>query len=290
MSQSLPSSQPDADRKSDSEDHIVLFLDAIVGAGRGASLLEKIRQTNKPMVVARKVAASAQFEQLYKLSRTTNISKTGTLEANLSAVGLSSADDRASFEELLERAFLPRLEKRADGFREIFNRLSHDSTEFPLIVETGCLRVPGNWAGDGQSTFLFDAFARRKGGLFYSIDINPESIDSARSVCSSFTNLILNDSVSALSAFSKLIGGRKIDLLYLDSFDVDHKNPMPSAIHHAKEFMAARPLIGSGSLICVDDYNLAGVEGGKGLVINAYMENIGAEIVYSGYQKVWRYP
>ena len=47
-------------------------------------------------------------------------------------------------------------------------------------------------------------------------------------------------------------------LLYLDSFDLDPDNPTPSAIHHVLELLAARPLLGPGTVVVVDDYGVGG--------------------------------
>jgi hypothetical protein len=81
---------------------------------------------------------------------------------------------------------------------------------------------------------------------------------------------------------------RPANLLYLDSYDLDPQNPMPSAIHHAMELMAAQRLIGPGTIVCVDDYGVGPKAGGKGLVLDLYFSAIRAEALYSGYQKMWR--
>jgi hypothetical protein len=81
---------------------------------------------------------------------------------------------------------------------------------------------------------------------------------------------------------------RPANLLYLDSYDLDPQNPMPSAIHHAMQLIAAQPLIGPGTLVCVDDYNVGPQAGGKGLLLDRYSSAIRAEVLHSGYQKVWR--
>ena len=181
----------------------------------------------------------------------------------------------------------PRLGKRADGFAAIFDALPRPRRDL-LVVETGCMRVPRNWEGDGQSTFMFDALARDCNGLFFSIDITVESVDTARRACSSATHLILNDSVAALHALSRAVPAQA-SLLYLDSYDVDLANPLPSAIHHALELTAARALIGPGTIVCVDDYGL-GSEGGKGMILDKFFSSIRAQVLYCGYQKVWRVP
>ncbi|MBV1833545.1 hypothetical protein [Novacetimonas pomaceti] len=167
-----------------------------------------------------------------------------------------------------------------------FDRLS--GRRAPFILETGCLRVGGNWEGDGQSTFQFDSFVRDVGGSVISIDITPDSIESARRACSGATSLILNDSVAALHMLS-LRCGAPVDLIYLDSFDLDHANPMPSAIHHIMELTAVRPLIGPDTLLCIDDYNVGDLgPGGKGLLVDRFMKTIRAEVLYDGYQKIWQ--
>jgi hypothetical protein len=134
---------------------------------------------------------------------------------------------------------------------------------------------------------MFDALARTRGGFFFSIDVTMESIESARRACSSTTNLLCGDSVATLHHLSALTP-RPANLLYLDSYDLDPQNPMPSAIHHAMELIAAQPLIGPGTLVCVDDYNVGPQAGGKGLLLDRYFSAIRAEVLHSGYQKVWR--
>ncbi|WP_148301070.1 hypothetical protein [Asaia platycodi] len=183
-------------------------------------------------------------------------------QADFDYVGLPRDAEKYQFSVAFERYIKPLLGKRADGFSVIFDALDHCSN--PFIIETGCLRIPENWEGDGQSTFQFDWYARAKNGSVTTIDINPMSIDSARRACSSVTSTILNDSVAALAA----IGARTkqtASLIYLDSFDLDLADPMPSAIHHAMEVMAAKNLIGPGTILCIDDFNVSPLgPGGKG--------------------------
>ena len=72
-----------------------------------------------------------------------------------------------------------------------------------------------------------------------------------------------------------------IDVLYLDSFDVDFNNPVPSSFHHIKELLAIFPKIQKGTLIVVDD-NFNGK--GKGQMIKDYMKNIGINPFFDEYQ------
>lgn len=263
---------------------LAALLDWIVGDGKGASLLARL--WDEPIErIAEEIARSPAFERLYKRGRTGDVGVEGAKSADPGWVGLADLPQDLTFEEQYRRYFRPRLGKRAEGFDVLFQTaLALDRSL--LIVETGTLRQPGNWEGDGQSTFMFDALTRSRGGAFFSIDVTIESIDSARRACSSATQLIANNSVAALHALAGLVS-RRIDILYLDSFDLDAGNPLPSAIHHGLELTAARPLIGPGTLICVDDY-AAGSGGGKGMIVERFLSNIGAKVLYAGYQKIWR--
>jgi hypothetical protein len=213
------------------------------------------------------------------------ITPDGQKHADPTFVGLADFDDSLPFEQQFERFFRPRLGKRADGFATLFAALAARPT--PLIIETGCLRTPDNWEGDGQSSFIFDALARDLHGKFLSIDASVESIATARRACSSAANFICNDSVSALHTLSQLARG-PADLLYLDSFDCDPANPLPSAIHHAMELTAAGSLCGSGTIVCVDDYGVTDHPGGKGLILDMFFTRIRADVLHAGYQKIWR--
>ena len=263
---------------------LAALLDRIAGDGKAAAILARLRDEPAERV-AEEIARSAAFERLYKLARTRDIGVEAAKAANPGLVGLSDLPQDLTFEEQYRRYFRPRLGKRAEGFDVLF-RSALALGRSLLIVETGTLRQPGNWEGDGQSTFMFDALVRSCGGALFSIDITIESIDSARKVCSSATQLIANDSVSALHTLAGIVS-KEIDLLYLDSFDVDAKNPLPSAIHHGLELTAVRPLIGPGTVICVDDYAV-GTGGGKGMIVERFLSNVGAKVLYSGYQKIWR--
>jgi len=263
-------------------------IDTIAGAGYSGRLFKRLSRSEKsPMSVALDMAKSEKFVQLYKSARTLNVMRAGRKDADPAFVGLPDLQLDLSFREQFEKFFRPKLARRAEGFQSIFDAvLQHH--ERPLIIETGCLRIPGNWEGDGQSTFMFDALAAERHGQFFSIDITSESIDTARSACSSVTQLICNDSVAALHALAELVT-RPVSLLYLDSFDLDIRDPLPSALHHLMELTAARPFIGPGTVVCVDDYAVDGAKGGKGMLVDRFCSQIRMEVLYSGYQKAWIY-
>lgn len=264
------------------------LLDHFAGPGEGRRVLARLLASAEPArSIAVALGGSDEFHRLYKVARTCYSTPQGRKDADPALVGVADFDQTLRFPEQFHRFFHPRLGKRAGGFAVIFEALARQPR--PLIVETGCLRIPGNWEGDGQSSFMFDALARARQGLFFSIDALPESIETARRALSSAANLICNDSVAGLHALSRMVNGTA-SLLYLDSFDLDLDNPLPSAVHHILELTAARPLIGPGTIVCVDDYEVLGRKGGKGLILDQFFSAIRAEVLHSGYQKVWVMP
>jgi hypothetical protein len=267
------------------DEQIVALLDRIAGEGEGRGLLNRLLDQEPPKQVAETIAASAAFERLYKGTRTLDVGVEGPKDADPRLVGLPEESNGLSFKDQFQQFFRQQLGKRADGFGAVFDALLKPCRAL-LVIETGCMRIPGNWEGDGQSTFMFDALVQDCGGSFFSIDVALESIDTARRACSSTTQLIMNDSVAALHALDRLTS-TQASLIYLDSFDFDVANPMPSAIHHALELISARSLIGPGTIVCVDDYGL-GADGGKGMILNKFFSSVRAEVLYEGYQKAWR--
>ena len=179
-----------------------------------------------------------------------------------------------------EQDYLSKLGLRATGFHEIFRLLRkryHEKGPL-MIVETGCVRDAQSWEGDGNSTVMFNAFAHETGSRFISIDIESKHCALAKQLCP-HTEVLCENSIPALFALKGHL--ELIDFLYLDSFDLDWNNPHPSALHHLKELCAAMPLLDSASIVFVDD-NRNGI--GKGQYVSAFMKEIGATLVYDGYQ------
>ncbi len=267
---------------------LIQFLDKLAGPGRGEKLLKRIETADGKALraILAEVAASSVFAEAYKRARVLDIREEGLRPPKPEALGLPPTVATERFAEAFAAHYAPRLAERAEGFAALFATLAGQPGP-PLILETGTLRLAGNWAGDGQSTFLFDHFVRDRAGVLISIDVNLDSLETARAVCSGRTQLLCNDSVMALATLAGLIA-RPVSLLYLDSFDLDVANPGPSAAHHAMELAAAAKLLGPGSLVAVDDYAVKGLVGGKGAIVDRYMAATDAEVLYSGYQKIWR--
>ncbi len=183
--------------------------------------------------------------------------------------------------DIFNRYYYFKLGKRKNTFQKVFEYLESLGKANPTILETGIARIKENWAGDGMSSLMFDKYINEVGGNFTSIDINPSNVNFAKSELSSKSNLICSDSVIQLHKISRDEKYPMIDILYLDSYDVDFDNPIPSCFHHMKELLAIFPKIQKGTLIVVDD-NLNGK--GKGQMIKDYMKNIGINPYFDEYQ------
>ncbi len=198
----------------------------------------------------------------------------------------------------------PLLAARADTFEQMFVHL--DQFDRPVgIIETGCTREAGNWAGDGCSTLLFDTYAKHHvGSKIYTVDLDPEATALCQQLVSTNVSVHTGDSVGYLKSLADKPPADMpyLDLLYLDSYDVDFHNPTLSAIHHLKELVAVIPLIRSETLVVVDDSPLSIIAysnegkfalveppsiGGKGKFVAEYAEQIGATKQFSSYQCGW---
>jgi predicted O-methyltransferase YrrM len=152
-----------------------------------------------------------------------------------------------------------------------------------IIVETGTSRH-GLWAcgTDGCSTAIFGEWAKVNKGTFYSVDINEQYLQNAARALGEtafFVHFVHSDSLEFLKNFNQ-----PIDFLYLDSFDFDFNNPVPSQEHHLKEIVAAYHCLTPKSVVMIDDCDLP--HGGKGkLAINFLMQK-GWKIFSEGYQVI----
>jgi hypothetical protein len=188
--------------------------------------------------------------------------------------------------------FYPKLGKRANAFKMMFEHLISLNKGFYTIVETGSMREKNNWLGDGQSTIMFARFCKDQGSSeFYSVDIDPEAIEFAKDHFdvddTKFYGIdqpvfICGDSVKFLYEYAGYEPfNQDIDLLYLDSFDVDFKNPVPSALHHLKELTAIWSRVNENGLVVVDD-NMHGK--GKGMFVKEFFKSLNIKPFFDEYQ------
>lgn len=149
------------------------------------------------------------------------------------------------------------------------------------ILETGCLREPGNWLGDGNSTRLWAYIAESTGGKAVSVDIDRKATERAVKVCPT-VKFIPADSIKVLAMAPDL---EKIDLVYLDSYD--HTPPYPlSMLHHVGELAAVWERLQLGCLIAIDDC-LSEIEG-KHVYVQRFMDDMTVPMIADGYVKVWQ--
>lgn len=150
-----------------------------------------------------------------------------------------------------------------------------------ILIETGTSRLGAtNCAGDGCSTVLFADWAKDHRASFISVDICPHAIANSQSAVYSINpdvQFVLSDSIAFLKKFDQ-----KIDLLYLDSFDFDPDNPIPSQLHHLYEIQAALPHLHKGSIVLIDDCELP--FGGKGKLAIDFLSAHGWRVLFRGYQ------
>lgn len=165
------------------------------------------------------------------------------------------------------------------GFWKVLNRLSKVSG--PTIVETGTLRDPQAWAGDGCSTLIFGLFVSHHGGQLHSIDSNMRSVEIANAACRHWPRVQIHhgDSIEWLRRFNG-----EIVALYLDSSDTD----VPGHAEHClEEAKAAEPKIAPDGMMIIDDtISLGGRLLGKGSLAVPWLMSRGWRVVHQGYQVI----
>lgn len=224
----------------------------------------------------------------------------------IASVDRKSAKAAMSFWEYFENEAAPKLGVRVDTFRATFRYLDTIADRSIGIVETGCVRDPDNWGGDGQSTILFDQYAQsRPGSCVYTVDLDPSAVAACKTLVSEVVRTHIGDSVGFLASLVRERPAElsTVDLLYLDLIDVDMFAPQVSATHHLKELLAIAPLLSPSTLVVVDDspsmllgyvntnqfraFNRAPKIGGKAMFIAEYAEAIGVKPCFTGYQSGW---
>jgi hypothetical protein len=130
-------------------------------------------------------------------------------------------------------------------FKELFKQM--DGRRDLMILETGIA------SAGTQSTYLFNEYVRKYGGRFWSVDINNELVKKHSNKMCAATTLICDDSVQFLQNWTNIHKNVKADVVYLDSYDLDWYDPIPSATHGLNEYKAILPAMKSGSLMLIDD-------------------------------------
>ena len=176
--------------------------------------------------------------------------------------------------------------------KEMFTKLLNSLDKTKLnILETG------SSAHGTNSSMLFINYVKKFGGSFKTVDINP-------SIKLKFNHLI-NDNIEfytddSVQFIMNMVPNtiKKLDVIYLDSFDLDIKNPQPSEQHGLDEFLLLNKFINTGTLIAIDDtpkdFNLFGAGNnkldhipGKGALVLDYIKKHGGyETLYHHYSVI----
>ena len=171
---------------------------------------------------------------------------------------------------------------RFETFRLALKNI-YERVEFPLIFETGTVRVENDFGG-GYSTYIFGECISLFGGKLITVDNNSQNIETSKRLTKNFASnitYILDDSSRVIENYNE-----KIDLLYLDSFDCPIEgDASESQNHNLKEFKLAEHKLKENSIILIDDVNFS--NGGKARLTHEYLENNKYKLIYSNQQSLW---
>lgn len=170
---------------------------------------------------------------------------------------------------------------RYASFELITNLLSKRQSK--ILVELGTARNGDqNFRWDGGSTIIFANWAKDNQAKLYSVDYDIDAINRAKDATRNYSEnveFVHEDSLTFLDQFEE-----PIDFIYFDSSDYDIQNPESAQIHHFNELNLALPKLNEGSIIMIDDCDLAG--GGRGKYTIDFLVQQGWRVVYRGYQVI----
>ena len=128
-------------------------------------------------------------------------------------------------------------------FKKLFQEM--ENIKNPIILESGIASAGTN------STYLFDAYVKKYGGFFWSVDINSDLVEKHKGNMCPATQLICDDSVSFFKSWSK--SNEFANVIYLDSWDLNFYEPIPSGKHGLNEYESLMPVIKKDTLLLIDD-------------------------------------
>ena len=143
--------------------------------------------------------------------------------------------------------------KQCNDLINVFNDI-----KFPFdklnVVETG---TSCNHS-DGMFGLILGFASEQIDGIMLSVDIDEEKLEKSKKLFNKYTpsldyQIFKEDSVSFLTNLSTAP-----NLVHLDSWDLNLKDPLPSALHGWRDFIAIESKMESGSLILIDDNYING--------------------------------
>ncbi len=204
--------------------------------------------------------------------------------AVLGLVGVFFFTNTRGFSKNYLETRIPSTDKRYETFNRCFKLMEERNAK--ILVETGRARNGcQNCAGDGCSTVVFAGWAKDHAASLFSIDIDPVAVAESKKVVELINpsvQFFVQDSIAFLRGFNQ-----KIDFLYLDSYDFDFDDPLPSQLHHLNEIMAVYPHLKKETIVMIDDCDLP--HGGKGKLAIEFLQNLGWKVLLSRYQTILVY-
>jgi hypothetical protein len=166
-----------------------------------------------------------------------------------------------------------------------------DRVKPSVLVETGTARgrfdinLP-SICGDGGGTLIFALWCSRNNAKLYTVDIDPQCINNcklniAALGLSEYVEFVVSDSVEYLQNCEL----KELQFLFLDSYDFDYNDPIPSQMHHRKEYAAVKDKLHPKCCILIDDCGLP--HGGKGRFVEEDMVKDGFIMIYQAYQHMY---
>ncbi len=138
---------------------------------------------------------------------------------------------------------------RKRQLNQLVNELEGKFEISPIVcIETGASK---DFVTDGAVGTFLAKLCQLGGGEFHSVDISPQTVDKSTILYDELglnVNHYVQDSVEFLKQTDVVP-----NLVHLDSWDVDLKNPFPCALHGWREFEAIENKMPVGSILIIDD-------------------------------------
>jgi len=123
------------------------------------------------------------------------------------------------------------------------------------ILETGCGHTDGIPQFKTMTCLFAEIIKNFTGGKLTTIDIDENNMNKCKKNSLEYKDFIdyrLGDSLKIIDSLDKNIIN-DFDLVFLDSFDFDLRDPHPSAIHHFTELMLLYPYLNENCIVAIDD-------------------------------------